>query len=122
MNNQEYNQLKQTALKQLKTGQSLFGKDGAFAPMLKQFLEEALQAEMENHLDQEQRETGNKRNGTKSKTIKASGGSFLINTPQDRHSSFEPEIIKKRESILADNLQDKIISLYARGSSFRDIS
>ncbi len=117
-----YNELKEKALKQLRTGQPLFGKEGAFAPLLKQFLEESLQAEMENHLDQTTRKEGNKRNGNRSKTVKTSSGSLEIDTSKDRQSSFEPQIVKKRETVLADNLQDKIIALYGLGNSFRDIS
>lgn len=121
MNQEELDTLKAKALKQFKTGKSLFGKDGAFAPLLKEFLEEALEAEMEEHLTQE-RENGNKRNGKGSKTLKSSSGEVTIQTPQDRHSSFEPEIVKKRQRILADNLEDKIIGLYGLGTSLRDIS
>src|SRR5690554_5231972 len=94
---------------------------GAFAPMLKEFLEEALEAEMEEHLSKE-RAQGNKRNGKGSKTVKSSSGELEIQTPQDRHSSFEPEIVRKRQRILADNLEDKIIGLYGLGTSLRDIS
>ena len=122
MTPEEINQLQIKALDQFKSGKSLFGKDGAFAPMLKRFLESALDSEMEAHLDIEERSVGNKRNGKGKKTIKSSTGSFEIETPQDRQSSFEPQIVKKRETILADNLQDKIIGLYGLGMSFRDIS
>ena len=122
MTQEEINQLQIKALDQFKSGKSLFGKDGAFAPMLKRFLESALDSEMEAHLDIEERSVGNKRNGKGKKTIKSSTGSFEIETPQDRQSSFEPQIVKKRETILADNLQDKIIGLYGLGMSFRDIS
>lgn len=122
MTPEELSQLQNKALEQLKSGKSLFGKDGAFAPMLKQFLETALEAEMEAHLDEEERLGGNKRNGKGKKKVKSSAGSFEIETPQDRQSSFEPQIIKKRETILADSLQEKIIGLYGLGMSFRDIS
>ena len=122
MTQEEINQLQIKALDQFKSGKSLFGKDGAFAPMLKRFLESALDSEMEAHLDIEERSVGNKRNGKGKKTIKSSTGSFEIETPQDRQSSFEPQIVKKRDTILADNLQDKIIGLYGLGMSFRDIS
>ena len=122
MTQEEINQLQQKALEQFKSGKSLFGKDGAFAPMLKQFLESALESEMDEHLSEEERQSGNKRNGKGKKTIKSASGSFEIETPQDRQSSFEPQIIKKRETILADNLQDKIIGLYGLGMSLRDIS
>ena len=114
--------LEQKALRQFIKGDSLFGKDGAFAPMLKSFVEKALEAEMEEHLNEEQRSIGNKRNGKGSKTIKSASGSFRIETPEDRHSSFEPELIKKRQTILADNLEDKIIGLYGLGMSYRDIT
>jgi transposase-like protein len=110
------------ALEQFKSGQSLFGKDGAFAPLLKNFIEKALEAEMEAHLDEHQRVSGNKRNGKGKKTIKSSAGSFDIETPQDRHSSFEPELVKKRQTILADSLEQKIIGLYGLGMSYRGIS
>jgi len=112
----------QKALEQFKQGKNLFGKDGAFAPLLQHFLETALEAEMDAHLDEPQRQAGNKRNGKGSKTIKSSEGSFEISTPQDRQSKFAPSIIKKRETVLADNLQEKIIGLYGLGMSYRDIS
>ena len=61
MNNQKYKQLKEKALKQFKSGQALFGKNGAFAPILKSLLEEALKTEMDAYLNQEARSRGNKR-------------------------------------------------------------
>jgi len=103
-------------------GKSLFGKDGAFAPMLKNFIEKALEVEMDDHLGEGERRKGNKRNGRGSKTIKSAVGTFDIDTPQDRQSSFEPELVRKRQTILADNLSDKIIGLYGLGMSYRDIS
>lgn len=66
-----YKELKEKALKQFKNGEPLFGKNGAFAPMLKSFIEEALKAEMEAHLDEETRNNGNKRNVEKQKLLKA---------------------------------------------------
>ena len=122
MTQEEINELQKKALKQFKSGESLFGKDGAFAPMLKNFIEAALEAEMEGHLDENERSSGNKRNGKGSKTIKSSTGSFQVDTPQDRHSSFEPQLVKKRQTILADSLEEKIIGLYGLGMSLRDIS
>ena len=122
MTPEELSNLESKALDQFKTGKPLFGKDGAFAPLLKSFLEKALEAEMEAHLDEEERSFGNKRDGKGKKTIKSSIGELKISTPQDRQSSFEPEIIKKRETILAGNLEDKILGLYSLGMSLRDIS
>lgn len=122
MTPEELAELESKALSQFKTGKPLFGKDGAFAPLLQSFLEKALEAEMEAHLDEDERKHGNKRNGKGKKTVKSSSGELTISTPQDRKSSFEPEIIKKRETILAENLEDKIIGLYGLGMSLRDIS
>ncbi len=59
----DYEATKQKALEQFRSGKSLYGKDGAFAPLLKDFLETALEAELEAHLDQERRKNGNRRNG-----------------------------------------------------------
>jgi transposase-like protein len=120
--NEEYAALKKKALEQFKTGQPLLGKDGAFAPLLKEFLESALQGEMDEHLDESERTKGNRRNGTSKKTLKTSDGSFELETPRDRESGFEPDIVKKRETILADNLEKKIIGMYGLGMSLRDIS
>lgn len=122
MTTKEQQELEKRALEQFMSGKSLFGKDGAFAPMLKNFIEKALESEMEGHLDEHERSKGNKRNGKGRKTIKSGFGTFDIETPQDRQSSFEPELVKKRQSILADNLSDKIIGLYGLGMSYRDIS
>jgi len=122
MDRKELEGIEEKALQQFKSGKSLFGKDGAFAPLLKNFIEKALEAEIEEHLSDEERSKGNKRNGKGRKTIKSSAGSFEIETPQDRHSSFEPELIKKRQTILAESLEEKIIGLYGLGVSYRDIS
>ncbi len=123
MSTQEKESLKEKALRQFKNGEPLFGKDGAFGPMLKEFLEEALEAEMEGHLssDESGREAGNKRNGKGRKTVKSSHGEVDIQTPQDRHSSFQPQVIEKRQRILADNLEKQIIAMYGLGNSLRDI-
>lgn len=118
----EYKAMRDLAIEQLLSGKSLTGEGGVFAPMLKEFLDSALDGEMESHLDQEERSQGNKRNGKGSKVIKTSAGEIPLETPQDRHSSFDPQIIKKRETVLADHLAPKIIGLYGKGMSLRDIS
>lgn len=119
---EDYKELQALALAQLRSGQSLTGKGGAFAPLLKEFIESALKAEMDVHLDDTERKQGNKKNGKGVKTLKTSSGSITIETPQDRLSNFEPQLVKKRETVLAENLAPQIISLYGRGLSFRDIS
>jgi transposase-like protein len=120
--NEEYEALKKKALEQFKRGEPLLGKDGAFAPLLKEFLESALEAEVEEHLDEGERLRGNRRNGRSKKIVKSSDGSFELETPRDREGTFEPDIVKKRETILADNLESKIIGLYGLGMSLRDIA
>lgn len=77
---------------------------------------------MPSHLNGSDRLKGNKRDGRGSKRVKAMAGTIDIETPQDRHSSFSPEILKKRETILADNMSSKIISLYGMVMSLRAIS
>jgi transposase-like protein len=118
---EEYEAMKKLALKQFRSGEPLLGKGGAFAPLLKEFLESALQAEIEAHLGDEQKELGNRRNGKSTKTIKSSLGEFELDTPRDRQSNFEPDIVKKRETILAESLESKILGLYGLGMSLRDI-
>lgn len=122
MREQEQQELEKKALTQFMSGKSLFGKDGAFAPMLQSFIEKALEAEMSSHLDESERSKGNKRNGKGKKTLKSGYGTFDVTVPTDRQSNFEPELVKKRQRILADNLSDKIIGLYGLGMSYRDIS
>ncbi|QJB30803.1 IS256 family transposase [Chitinophaga oryzae] len=118
----DYEELKRKTLEQLRSGKSLFGKDGAFAPLLKDILEAALEGEMEVHLDDEERANGNRKNGKNRKQLKTADGTIDLETPRDRASSFEPQIIKKRETILAESLESKIIGMYGHGMSLRDIS
>lgn len=116
----DYSSIQQKALEQFRSGKSLLGKDGAFAPLFKQFLEAALEAELNAHL--EESEGLNRKNGKVSKRVKTGDGQFDLTTSRDRNGTFEPQIVKKRETILADSLQEKIIGMYGLGMSLRDIS
>jgi putative transposase len=98
------------------------GKEGALAPLFKSFLEAALEAELEDHLQETIEQEPNRRNGHGSKLLRTSEGTMELSTPRDRTGSFEPEIVKKRQTILADNLESKIIGLYGLGMSLRDIA
>jgi len=118
----DYEVMKQKLKEQFRTGKSLFSKGGAFAPLLEELINSMLEGELEGHLDEDERRSGNRKNGKGSKLVKTSAGSIEINTPRDRLGSFEPEIIKKRETIMAASLEDKIIGLYGLGVSLRDIS
>ena len=77
---------------------------------------------MDQHLDESKRSSGNKRNVIKTTKVKSSLGSFELETPQERNSSFQPKIVKKRQTILANQLSDKIIGLYGLGMSYKYIS
>lgn len=118
----DYELAKQKLREQFRSGKSLFSKGGAFAPLLQEMLNSMLEGEMDAHLDEEERSVGNRRNGKSSKLLKTSAGTIEVDTPRDRLSSFDPEIVRKRETIMAQSLEDKIIGLYGLGTSLRDIS
>jgi transposase-like protein len=121
----DYEEVKNKALEQLKTGRPLLGKGGALGPLFKSFLEAALEAELENHLQESQYEDEgdrNRRNGHGTKQLRTSEGTMELSTPRDRGGSFEPEIVKKRQTILADSIEPKIMGMYGLGMSLRDIS
>ena len=110
------------AAEQLRTGKPLFGKEGALAPMLERILNAALEGEMDAHLNEESRESGNRRNGKMSKTVQTQYGEVTVETPRDRDGSFDPQTVRKRETILAEGMADQIIGMYAFGTSTREIS
>lgn len=118
----DYEQIKQKVKEQIRNGQPLFGKGGAFAPMLQDMLNSILEGEMQGHLDEQERESGNRKNGKSKKLLKTSSGTIEVTTPRDRSGSFEPEVVKKRETIMAEGLEDRILGLYSIGTSLRDIS
>ncbi|WP_369067903.1 transposase, partial [Escherichia coli] len=64
----------------------------------------------------------NRKNGSGKKTIKAPTGSFELATPRDRNGYFEPQLVKKHQTTLSDELERKIIRLFALGMSYQDIS
>jgi transposase-like protein len=106
-------------IKGLYAGKHLTGKDGLLTGLIKDLTQIALQAEMDKHLA----DTGdNRRNGLSKKTVKGTGGTFELDTPRDRECSFEPQLVKKRQTVLTDELDSKILTLYASGNSYDDIS
>lgn len=93
-----------------------------FGPMF----EAMLQGELENHLgyssnDKSTKSTKNRRNGYGNKTLKTTRGNIHVNVPRDRDASFDPQLIKKRQRDVSE-IEDKVISMYAKGMSQRDIS
>lgn len=120
----DFNQFQKDAIDKLKSGQPLGGVDGVMTPLIKQILEAALEGEMESHIDdcKDQGEI-NRRNGKAKKMVKTTTtGSFELETPRDRSGSFEPEIVKKRQTVLNESLDNKILSLYAFGLSYEGIT
>ena len=104
---------------------SVAKKDGLFKQLKKALIERALGAELTEHLGYEKgdpagRGSGNSRNGTSSKTVLTEDGEIAISVPRDRAGSFEPQLIGKGQTRF-DGFDDKILSLYARGMTVREI-
>ena len=95
----------------------LLGEEGLFKELKKRLLERALGAEKG---DPAGRSSGNSRNGYSSKTVIGDDGAIEIAVPRDRNGSFEPQIVAKGQTRL-DGFDDRVISLYARGLSVREI-
>lgn len=98
---------------------------GLAKQMTKRLIERALQGELTHHLGYDKhaaagRGSGNSRNGTSRKTLKSEGGEVTIEVPRDRKGDFEPQLISKHQTRFA-GFDDKIISMYARGMTARDI-
>jgi putative transposase len=105
--------------------EDLIGDEGLFKELKKRLLERALGAELSAHLGYEKgdpvgRGSGNSRNGYSSKTVIGDDGAIEIAVPRDRNGSFEPQIVAKGQTRL-DGFDDRIVSLYARGLSVREI-
>ena len=100
--------------------------ESALLDMFGSFIEKALEAELDQHLgysryDFRNKDTSNTRNGRKPKTIQTRLGETTIQAPRDREGSFEPQIVPKRQTNVI-GIEDKILALYAKGLSTRDIS
>jgi len=114
--------------RELATAKSMddfFGKEGIFARLFAKTLEQLLEAELTEHLGYEPyeakgRNSGNNRNGHYSKKVRTGEGETSIEVPRDRNGEYEPKILKKYASN-TNELEEKIIGLYAKGMSTRDI-
>lgn len=114
-----------TLLKNYKTPEEIIGENGLLQQLTKAVLQRALQAEMTLHLGHEKHASvsnkdGNARNGSSLKTIKGDFGNMPIEIPRDRDSSFEPLIIPKGQTRFP-GFDDRVISLYSRGMTTREI-
>ena len=96
----------------------------ALKDLLSATLKEMMETEMDDHLGYEKYERSdekNYRNGTKSKRVRSKYGEFEVDVPQDRNSSFDPKVLPKRQKDISA-IDDKIISMYAKGMTTRQIS
>ncbi len=118
----DFEAFQEEAIKKLKAGKPLSGKNGVMMPLIKRIVEAALKGEVESHLDSEPAEVKNRKNGKSSKTVRSDYGSFELETPRDRNATFEPELVKKRQTTLGKALDEKIIALYGLGMSYTDIT
>ena len=96
----------------------------ALKDLLSGTIQDMLETEMDDHLGYNRYERSgepNYRNGTKSKIVRSKYGEFQVDVPQDRQSSFEPQVLPKRQKDIS-SIDDKIISMYAKGMTTRQIS
>ncbi len=115
----------QRELAKVKSMDDFFGKEGIFARLFAHTIEEMLETEMSEHLGYERyeakgRNSGNNRNGRYAKKLRSSSGETTIQVPRDRQGEFEPQVVKKQVAN-TNELEDKIIGMYAKGMSVRDI-
>lgn len=112
-------------LAEYKKPEDLLGPKGLLKQLTGALVEKALQAELTEHLGYEKhapvgRGSGNSRNGASGKTLKTEAGDVAIEVPRDRNATFEPQLVKKHQTHF-DGFDDKIISMYARGMTVREI-
>lgn len=112
-------------LKDGKTAADIFGRDGLLKQLTKRLVERALEGELTDHLGYPKHApvaklSDNSRNGSSRKTLKGDMGEIPIDIPRDREGSFDPRLIKKHQTRF-DGFDDKIIAMYARGMTTRDI-
>src|SRR5215218_11290252 len=97
---------------QLRSGKPFTGAEGVFTPLLKHILEASLEGELDAHLRQTRKPQSNRRNGHAQKNIQSSLGGFDIFSPRDRNATFDPQTVGKRQRIISEDIDKKIIALY----------
>ncbi len=112
-------------IKDYKKPEDLIGESGLLKQLTKALMERALGAELDHHLGYEKHDpagynSGNSRNGSTPKTVKGEFGEIRIEAPRDRNATFEPQILKKYQTRF-EGFDDKILSMYARGMTTREI-
>ena len=112
-------------IKDYKKPEDLIGETGLLKQLTKALMERALSAELTTHLGYERHDpagynSGNSRNGATPKTVSGEFGQIVVETPRDRNGTFEPQILRKHQTRF-EGFDDKILSMYARGMSTREI-
>ncbi len=97
-----------------------------FKETIAEFMENGLEAELDEELgyskyDYRNKETDNSRNGHSSKTLKTSFGDVEVSVPRDRKGEFEPQLLKKNQTSISQDVEEKILSMYAKGMTTADI-
>jgi putative transposase len=109
-------------LEEHQTPEEILGESGLLTQLTKRLIERALAGELSHHLkNQAEEEKHNSRNGYSKKTVQSQQGEMELSIPRDRQGNFEPVLVPKHERRIA-GLDEKILALYARGMSTRDIS
>lgn len=119
--NFDYESFEKEAIRRLRSGKGFTGEGGAITELLGRILQAAYEGEIEEHVDKT-KSTGNRRNGHTKKKVKTGLGEVEVTPPRDRNGDFEPKIIKKWERNIAPDLERQMLSLYAIGTSYADIS
>ena len=125
LTDEQFEKLK-NQLKNVKSINDLMGKDGVITQMLGTAINAMLETERDDHLGYPPyavhgRKSGNSRNGYSKKTVQSSRGPVELDVPRDRDGSFTPAVVPKHKQVL-EEIEDKVLALYARGMSTRDIS
>ncbi len=112
-------------LKGYQKPEDIIGENGLLKRLTKALLERTMSAELTHHLGYEKHDpaghnSGNSRNGATSKTVKGEFGEIVVDTPRDRNGTFEPQILGKHQTRF-EGFDDKILSMYARGMTTREI-
>ena len=121
----DFEQFKRDLAEGIRLKKPMSGKAGLLAPLIKEVIEATLEGELDVHLaGEKEREDApsNRRNGHTSKVVKGANGTFRLSTPRDRASTFEPQMVQKRQSWLDQEIEERILDLYCSGMSYRDIS
>ena len=100
----------------------VLGEDSPFSELLQSMVNTIMDGEMDSFmLEEKEQGKKNKRNGRTVKKVRTNTGNIWVETPRDRNSEFEPELIPKRQRELTSGLDDQILALYAQGNSVEDV-